>query len=98
MAESMLSTSIAGVLLFLILMGTGVLVILWIALPFSIFGIKDILKELIAEQKKTNDILSSMTRGRSKAANAAPKAANAAPATTSAVPDAPLEDKVFKQD
>ncbi len=31
--------------------------ILWILLPFAVFGIKDLAKTLIAEQKKTNRIL-----------------------------------------
>ncbi|MBI3398435.1 MAG: hypothetical protein HY026_04285 [Deltaproteobacteria bacterium] len=43
-----------GILFFLLLF---VLLILWIILPFSIFGIKDLLREAIEEQKKTNEIL-----------------------------------------
>ena len=31
--------------------------ILWILMPFAIFGTKDLLRELIREQKKTNEIL-----------------------------------------
>lgn len=31
--------------------------ILWILMPFAIFGSKDLLRELIREQKKTNEIL-----------------------------------------
>ena len=38
--------------LFLIVLG-----ILWIAMPFAIFGTKPILRELLAEQKKTNKLL-----------------------------------------
>ena len=31
--------------------------ILWILMPFAIFGTKDLLRELIKEQKRTNEIL-----------------------------------------
>jgi len=34
-----------------------VIAVLWIALPFAIFGTKDLLRQLIAEQKKTNVLL-----------------------------------------
>lgn len=34
-----------------------VLAILWIAMPFAIFGTKPILRELLAEQKKTNKLM-----------------------------------------
>jgi hypothetical protein len=45
--------------------GSGVLVIMWLALgllwllvPFSIFAIKRLLKEILAEQRRTNELLS----------------------------------------
>ncbi len=34
-----------------------VLAILWILLPFAVFGTKDLLEELIKETKKTNELL-----------------------------------------
>ena len=34
-----------------------ILLAIWIALPFSIFGIKDLIREAIEEQKKTNELL-----------------------------------------
>jgi hypothetical protein len=37
-----------------------ILAILWILVPFAIFGIKPLLRELIANQKKANEILSMM--------------------------------------
>ena len=43
-----------GLLFFLLLV---ILLILWVALPFSIFGIKDLIREAIEEQKKTNELL-----------------------------------------
>jgi len=43
-----------GLLFFLLLF---ILLILWVALPFSIFGIKDLIREAIEEQKKTNELL-----------------------------------------
>ncbi len=38
----------------------AVLVVLWIALPFSVFGMKDLIKKTIQEQEKTNKLLSSI--------------------------------------
>ena len=43
-----------GLLFFLLLF---ILLILWVALPFSIFGIKDLIREAIEEQKKTDELL-----------------------------------------
>lgn len=34
-----------------------IVAILWICMPFAIFGTKPILRELLAEQKKTNKLL-----------------------------------------
>lgn len=42
---------------------------IWIALPFSIFGIKDLLREAIAEQKKTNGLLKDMLKRKSEVKN-----------------------------
>lgn len=42
---------IAGLLLAL------VLAVLWTLMPFAIFGTKDLLRELIREQRRTNEIL-----------------------------------------
>lgn len=38
----------------------AVLIVLWIALPFSVFGMKDLIKKTIEEQEKTNKLLSSI--------------------------------------
>lgn len=34
-----------------------ILVIIWIALPFAVFGIKPLLRQLIQEQRRTNELL-----------------------------------------
>jgi hypothetical protein len=34
-----------------------ILAVLWFLMPFAVFGTKGVLKELIAEQKKTNRLL-----------------------------------------
>lgn len=46
--------------IFFILISIGVGVVLWLALPFSVFGMKDLISESILEQKKTNELLRSM--------------------------------------
>jgi predicted PurR-regulated permease PerM len=38
------------------------LLICWIVLPFAVIGTKDLLRELVAEQKKTNAHLQSLRR------------------------------------
>ena len=39
-----------------------VLAVLWICVPFAIFGIKPLLRELIAEQRKTQETLAAIGR------------------------------------
>ena len=34
-----------------------ILTVLWILVPFAVFGIKSLLRQLIAEQRRTNDLL-----------------------------------------
>ncbi|MBI5047625.1 MAG: hypothetical protein HZB54_01555 [Deltaproteobacteria bacterium] len=43
-----------------------VLLAIWIALPFSIFGIKDLIREAIEEQKKTNELLKNLPKEKEK--------------------------------
>jgi hypothetical protein len=47
---------LAGVMIFVWLFGF-VLLIAWIALPFAMFGIKPLLRELIAATNETNRLL-----------------------------------------
>ena len=49
-----------------------VLGVLWMILPFAIFGTKPLLRELISEMRETNALLSNMT-DREKALVAAKK-------------------------
>tara|TARA_R110001583_G_scaffold179258_1_gene335819 strand:- start:194 stop:406 length:213 start_codon:yes stop_codon:yes gene_type:complete len=54
--ESLLSGGLGvWVVIFLFVLG-----VLWLLLPFAIFGTKDKLDELIAESKKTNELLIGM--------------------------------------
>lgn len=34
-----------------------ILTVLWILVPFAVFGIKPLLRQLLAEQRRTNDLL-----------------------------------------
>lgn len=44
--------------LMLILVGLGVIVgILWVLLPFAVFGMKPLLREVLQQQRRTNDFL-----------------------------------------
>ena len=40
--------------------GAGAILVLWILMPFSVFGTKELLKKSIAEQEKTNRLLRSL--------------------------------------
>lgn len=46
------------------LVSSGALLILWIAVPFSVFGVKGLLRKVIEEQEKTNMLLSGLVRDR----------------------------------
>lgn len=50
---------IAAFILF-IFTSIGVVLVLWIALPFSVFGIKGFIKKTIGEQEETNRLLRSI--------------------------------------
>lgn len=53
---------IFGVLLALL----GVVIaVLWVFMPFAIFGLKDLARDLIREQRRTNDLLEKLTTQRS---------------------------------
>lgn len=50
--------------LYIALVLFGILVaVLWIALPFAIFGTKGLLKQLLSEQRKTNALLEARIKG-----------------------------------
>jgi predicted PurR-regulated permease PerM len=53
--------ALGSISLILILFGV-VIAVLWIMLPFAVFGIKDLAKALISEQKKTNELLRKLTQ------------------------------------
>lgn len=56
----------AGLLVALViffLISIGVIMVLWMALPFSVFGIKDLIRQCLKEQKETNEILKSIVEG-----------------------------------
>ena len=41
----------------LIVLFAAVLYILWVLMPFAVFGTKDLLRQLIREQRRTNELL-----------------------------------------
>lgn len=49
--------AVGGVVMLLLGLLVLLIAILWILMPFAIFGTKDLLRELIREQRKTNEIL-----------------------------------------
>ncbi|MBT9462529.1 hypothetical protein [Hydrogenophaga sp.] len=49
--------AVGGVVMLLLGLLVLLIAILWILMPFAIFGTKDLLRELIREEKKTNEIL-----------------------------------------
>lgn len=49
----------ANVVLVLVVVGV-VIAVLWILLPFAVFGVKDLLRQVHREQKRTNELLERM--------------------------------------
>lgn len=47
-------------LIIFILFSIGVVLVLWIAMPFSMFGVKGHLKKMIEEQERTNRLLEAL--------------------------------------
>ncbi len=54
------SIAIIAAFILFILTSVGVVLVLWIALPFSVFGIKGFLKKTIGAQEETNRLLRSI--------------------------------------
>lgn len=48
---------IGGFLLVALVLLALLLAVLWILMPFAIFGTKDVLRAMLKEQKRTNEIL-----------------------------------------
>jgi hypothetical protein len=55
--------SYLGIPIAMLMLGAGVLILilalLWIALPFALFGTKPLLRQILAEAKRTNELLES---------------------------------------
>jgi hypothetical protein len=50
-----------GAVILVLIIFLIILAILWFLLPFAVFGAKDLLRELIKEQKITNELLANKT-------------------------------------
>ncbi|HHL40690.1 MAG TPA: hypothetical protein ENJ37_09310 [Deltaproteobacteria bacterium] len=57
MGQAMMPMNFMGAFVIFLCVALAALFVLWLVLPFSVFGVKDLLRELIAEQKKTNELL-----------------------------------------
>lgn len=55
-------SAVGGVFMLAIVILVIVIAVLWILMPFAIFGTKDLLRELVKEQKRTNDLLEQRSR------------------------------------
>lgn len=51
---------IIAALVIFILTAAGVVLVLWIAMPFSMFGVKAHLRKMVEEQEKTNRLLEAL--------------------------------------
>ena len=54
--------SAAGGLSIVLILLAILLVVLWVVLPFAIFGLKPLLRELLAEQRRTNQMIDKLGR------------------------------------
>lgn len=53
-------------LIIFILIAIGVVLVLWIAMPFSMFGVKGHLRKMVEEQEKTNRLLETLVESMRK--------------------------------
>lgn len=49
-----------GAFVVFLLVAVGIILILWIVMPFSVFSIRNLLKKAVEEQEKTNRLLGSI--------------------------------------
>lgn len=54
--------AVGGVFMIFVVVFSMILAILWILVPFAIFGIKPLLRDLIAEQRKTHAALATISQ------------------------------------
>ena len=54
------TTSMIAVIGFFFFILLIILILLWVILPFSIFGMKGLVREVIEEQQKTNKLLKTL--------------------------------------
>lgn len=59
---------IIAAFIFFILAAIGVVLVLWIAMPFSVFGVKRRLEKIAEEQEKTNRLLEALVEAVRKGA------------------------------
>jgi predicted PurR-regulated permease PerM len=57
--------AMGGLMTILVILGF-IVAVLWVFMPFAVFGIKDLVRDAIAEQKKTNALLERLIAQKSK--------------------------------
>jgi biopolymer transport protein ExbB/TolQ len=68
-----------------LLLAVGVVLVLWIFMPFSVFGLKGQIRKLTEEQQRTNELLASLVRS-SRERSAIPEPPLLAPAPSAGEP------------
>lgn len=51
-----MADTLAGSMVIFVIIGL-IIALLWIVLPFAVFGIKDLMRKQISESKRTNELL-----------------------------------------
>lgn len=51
-----MGSTAAGIYMVLIVLAI-IVAILWILLPFAVFGLKDLMRKVLSEQRRTNELL-----------------------------------------
>lgn len=57
----------------IVILVAAVITVAWVLVPFAVIGVKPLLRELIAEAKRTNALLEAASRARSNASHPAPE-------------------------
>lgn len=60
-----MNAATTGVLMLSVMTAACVLLVAWILMPVAVFGLKGLTRELVEQQKKTNQLLEEVVRSQS---------------------------------
>lgn len=55
--------SVSGLAMVALVIVAIFVAVLWVLLPFAVFGLKDLVREAVAQQRRTNELLEQLSKG-----------------------------------